>query len=143
MIHKFRAWSDVYGMSDSFGVGQSFIDIHHNGANVTLYGYMEECEVMQYTNWTNMDEVEIFVGDIVEAEREEIVDYAIKVDEKYIYRNIISRGVVVWDICDACFSIEAINPHQDGCKFYDQMGKLFCWPELKVIGNIHADKHLL
>ena len=80
-----------------------------------------------------------FEGDIVEHRwKTANYDNAMKIIG---YNNYEAIGIVEWSNDNAGFIVRNIKTN-NGKYFYDEMGQLFSWEKLKVIGDIHNNPEL-
>ncbi len=140
---KFRAWDKK---NNKF---LSPCNVHISGNNELYWSVgfkeslmdSEQFDVVWFTGLKDNNGKEIYEGDIVrfiELERKEgsTMKQALGKDWVKAYNEQIHLGEIKWNEKEARF-------YPAGKGFYDEMGRLFSWKELKVIGNIYENPKLL
>ncbi len=131
---KFRAWNGDAGMMDNLDcvnlemVRKSVIS---NDGDETF----GDCEYMQYTGLKDINDKEIYEGDIVSAHNF-YFDGNFGAEHEF-------NGVVMFSEW-ATFGLSKINARPDGCSWFEFADTShFENPCLEVIGNIHENQNLL
>ena len=121
MIDAIMAIEYVYHLTPNNIVDLIFMLEHENFAGP-----------MQYTGKTDMNNQDIYEGDIIYKELNAPDDPA--------YGHYGAIGVVKEDEHDMGWRIDALDTGDRS--FYDYMGVNFSFDEIKVIGNIHDNPDL-
>ena len=121
---KFRAWDKVDGIWCSYKIYDGTVYLMDNNTGVWYERY-EDFDLMQYIGLKDINNVEIFEGDIVKLSKEN--------------SNFKEIGVVKFDENKASYVLETQDDDLSYNISYYNYHKVY----YRVIGNIYENKELL